>query len=99
MSAGTMQAFEAFKTRFVDKPDVVRGVGGIRCHIVGEVQKVPVSFGDTQARGSTFFCTFRVTPGADYSILFGLDIQVPLRAQISVATRHLSYANAPSATG
>ena len=64
----------------MDKPDTVRGVGSIRCHIVGEVQRVPVSFGDAQARGLTFFCTFHVTPGSDYSILFGLDIQVLLRA-------------------
>ena len=99
MTEATMRAFPAFSSRFHARPDVVRGVGGHTCRTLGEVRRVPISIGEDQQSGSIFLCTFRVTEGKGYTIIFGLNLLVPLHASIDISRRRITFSGAKDSTG
>ena len=66
MSHAVIAAFPVLRAYYVEAQDVLRGVGSVRCQVLGELRKVPVSLGGDQAAGSIVLCNFRVIEGSDY---------------------------------
>ena len=62
LSYSLLEAFPEFKEYYQSAPDTVKGVGGVSCHVCGELREVPISLGEDQAPGSVVRCTFRVIP-------------------------------------
>lgn len=68
------------------------GVGDIGCRVYGELRNVPISLGSFQQTGTAVNANFKVVEGTSYSILFGLDLLVPLNAKIYLKERVLEVA-------
>ena len=85
LPAAVLAAFPVLKTYFVETRDVLRGVGSVRCQVLGELRRVPISLGTDQAPGSIVLCNFRVTEGTDYQIIIGMATLKPLQAVINTS--------------
>ena len=92
VSYSLLGAFPEFQAYYHSAPDTVKGVGGVSCHVCGELREVPLSLGEDQASGSVVRCTFRVIPKEEqYQIIFGLDFLVPLGAKLYLREAKMTY--------
>ena len=69
--------------------DMLVGVGDIGCKVYGELKNVPISLGPRQVAGTAVAANFKIVEGMSYSILFGLDLLVPLNAKLYLKERVL----------
>ena len=81
-----------------DAPDVMYGVGNMKCRVFGQLMDVPVSLGPLQEPGTVVLANFKIVEGDTYAVLFGLDLLDPICAKICVHEKMLEYRGAPLAT-
>ena len=91
MTKEVLDAFPQLQPFFVPQADRLSGVGAVHCHVFGELRGVPVCMGPTQRKGQTILATFRVTEGAGYQIILGLDSMKKLRAVVDVAAEVFKF--------
>ena len=82
VSHAVLATFPALQQYFIEKPDHLSGMGSIKCAVFGELRNVPINLGTQQEKGNTALVNFRVTEGAGYQVIFGLDYLVGIKAWV-----------------
>ena len=74
--------------------DMLLGVGDIGCKVYGELRNVPLCLGTKTEAGTALKANFRVIEGFSYSILFGLDLLVPINGKVHLKNCILEFNSA-----